>query len=122
MPKNLKEAAATEKYQLVAPIDYMILGFLPTEGTLVLGLYPLGETAHNIRLKLTAEQQKVISTVTIGARLRVMQEQGLVVSQHPGVGKRTTSGGNSRMVWQRTTSGTNALNKWKGGNGGSGSK
>lgn len=111
---SLVEMAKRGEYTLVDPLDYVLLGFLPEEGQLALGLYPLGETVLGVKKKLTLEQQKGLSSSTIGSRLRVLRDQGLTVDVHAGI----RAGG--KRVWQRSKTGTQVLNRWKGANGGGG--
>lgn len=111
--KERKERNARGEYFLVEPFDQKILSFLPDEGTLALGLYPLGETAQNLRKKFSPEQQKALTATQISARLISMQSQGLVVNKH------TSLGAGGRLVWQRTKAGLGVLKAWEGANGGS---
>lgn len=96
--KRLSEQAEEGKFSLVMPLDKMIVEKLPLEGTLFGGLYPLGETALNLRKKHFRE----LTPDQISARLRSLQEQGLVASS-PSVG----TGGT--LIWQRTKRGEDVL-------------
>lgn len=102
-------------YQLAAPLDYMILQHLPETGTLFGGLFPLGETVQNILTKFTPEQQKLLDTKMLSARLRVLH---LMELSEPVYSGQTTRG---KIVWQRTPTGTKLVNDWKAKSNGSNS-
>jgi hypothetical protein len=106
------EAVKKGNYDLVEPLDQMLLSYLPEVGTLALGLYPLGETVPNILKKFTPEQQKHLTSASVAARLRSMSVQGLAEASNSGI----AVGG--KNIWQRTKAGTTLVNKWKGANGG----
>jgi len=112
-PRSIKEQIASGNYALVDPLDYIIIGFLPDEGSLFMGLYPNGELVPNLLKKFTAEQRKAITSTMLSARLRVLHLMGLVVCKERGV----SAGG--KQVWQRTAKGAAELKKWKGGKNGS---
>lgn len=114
--ERIGDRANRGDYTVVYPIDPLILSFLPEQGELFAGLYPLGETVHGILAKFTPEQQKVLDTKMISARLRVMHKQHLCAPTSSG---NTTRG---KQVWQRTSSGKKLVNKWKAENNGSGNK
>jgi hypothetical protein len=101
---NVRTRAQNGIYTLVDPFDFLILDFLPEEGQMFAGLYPLGERVPNLLKKFTPDQQKVLKTSDIAARLVSLQVQGLV---------QVSSGGNSKNQWQRTKKGTEVLNNWK---------
>lgn len=104
---SVRARAERGEYTLALPIDYMILEMLPEEGELFAGLYPLGETVSNIRTKFSPEQQKVLATKTIAARLRVLHIQNLAAPIYSG----NTSRG--KQVWQRSLKATELVNEWK---------
>lgn len=104
---NLAARSARGDYQLALPIDRILLEYLPKQGELFGGLYPLGETVKNLLLKLPAESRELIDTKFIAARLRVMHVQNLAA---PIYAVATTRG---KMVWQITPDGTKLLDKWK---------
>lgn len=107
--ENLKTKAARGEYTLVAPLDYLIMDVLPTEGTLFAGMYPLGETAANIAKKLKVGKGSMPLTSNIVTnRLRLMHEQGLVM-------KHNRVPGASSAVWQKTKTGNTIAKGWKGG-------
>ena len=115
-PSERRPMKAAEKieqgiYELVAPLDYMILDFMPEEGAMFAGLYPLGETAANLLKKFTPEQQKAMKSTLIAARLVSLNVQKLAINMRAG-------GTTEKRVWQRTKKGTEVLNEWKETNGG----
>jgi len=105
--KNVETKIKEGLYQLVDPLDYILLGFLPDEGSMFAELYPLGETVQNLKAKLTPEQQKAIKTSSISNRMRIMHLMGLVVKKDKGL----DTGGNA--IWQVTPKGKDVLKKWK---------
>lgn len=105
--ERLSDKAERGEYTLAVPIDYMILSWLPEQGELYAGLYPMGETVANLRTKFSAEQQKVLDGAAISARLRVLNIQGLAAPTYSG---NTTRG---KHVWQRSPKATELVNEWK---------
>ena len=106
--ENLKELAARGEYQLAAPVDYMILQWLPDEGTLFAGLFPLGETVVNLVEKFTPEQRSAgINSSFVSTRIRIMHIQSLVVSS------RSAKGGSGKRIWQRTKAGARLVKEWE---------
>lgn len=105
---SLADKAARGDYQLIEPLDYLILGHLQSEGTLFANLYPLGNTAADI-----AENKfdKQLTVGQVSQRLRSMNTQGLVVLVLSGIGM----GG--KKVWQRTAKGEQIYKAWKERNG-----
>lgn len=104
---RLSEKAKRGEYQLASPMDEMLLSFLPNQGELFAGLYPLGETVKAILKKFSPEQQKLLDTKAISSRLRVLHQQDLAVPIYSG----NTGGG--KMVWQRTLAAEKIVIKWK---------
>lgn len=107
--ERLGDRAARGEYQLAVPMDYMLLSFLPVEGTLFAGLYPLGETVPNLMKKFTPEQQKVLTTKEVAARLRVLHIQKLCLPVYSGNAVR------GKLVWQRTSKATELVDEWEKG-------
>jgi len=89
---------------IIDPLDYLILDQLPIEGTLHFGAYAVGKTAAEIGAVIAQGQ---VSHGTIGARLRVMSEEGWTLKMR-GIGS------GSKNIWQRTHEGEKALHRWKG--------
>lgn len=106
-PRKIKEQIEQGNYSLVDPLDFIIIGFLPDEGSLFMGLYPNGELVPNLLKKFTSEQRKAINSTMLSARLRVLHLMGLVVPKERGV----SAGG--KFVWQRTAKGAEQLQEWK---------
>lgn len=88
---------------LVAPLDYLILGFLNDEGTTFNDAYLLGHSAKQIAAE--AFDGKVASTL-LGPRLGALKYHGLVVG-FKGIG----AGG--AQWYQVTTKGKQVLSDWK---------
>lgn len=105
--ERLSDRAKRGEYQLAVPIDYILMSFLPEEGTLFAGLYPMGESVVNIRKKFSPEQQKVLATKDISARLRVLHSQDLALPVYSGSSTR------GKLVWQRSLKATELVNEWK---------
>lgn len=113
--ETLATRAARGEYQLVQPLDTMILKLLPTEGTLFGGLFPLGETTVNLAKKLSDEAGQKVPVGIISTRMRVLHAQGLVVMVNS-VGR--PAGGTT--VWQITKRGAEAIGSKEKGNGDNG--
>lgn len=91
-------------YEPVLPLDEMILDFLPKEGSMFAGLYPIGETVKAMDNKAFKNQ---IPTSVVSARVRLMHKVGLVIQvKQPGS---KTSG----RSWQITEAGQRQLAAWK---------
>lgn len=97
--EKLAEKGRLGNYQLIEPLDLILMGHLPKEGALFGGLYPLGETVQNLYLKF----EKKVKITTISTRLRVLNIQGLVVNTM------SVSEGRGKTVWQRTPKGDQLL-------------
>jgi DNA-binding PadR family transcriptional regulator len=105
----LKENAARGIYDLVAPMDYMILGFLKDEGTTVLGLYPEGHTAGQI---IRDVFERKIGANILAPRLGSLRAQGLIVAlTGPGTG--------GHNAYQVTPTGKRLYQEWKAAQDGS---
>lgn len=105
--ERVSERAKKGNYQLAVPLDYFLIGFLPNQGELFAGLYPMGETVSNILKKFPPEQQNVLDTKTLSARLRVLHQQDLVEPVYAGSSSR------GKIVWQRTPAAVKILQEWK---------
>lgn len=101
--ERLTEKAARGEYELIEPLDILIIEQLPLEGTLFGGLYPLGETVENLRKKFDGK----VKVTTLTARMRLLNIQGLVARTN------SVSEGRGMTVWQRTAAGTKLLNDRK---------
>lgn len=87
---------------LVDPMDYVILGSLPPEGTLFAGAYPEGRAVKSLAGELFGGQ---LTSQEIAVRMRILRVLGLVVS----AGRR----GVHDLVWQITPKGKHTLEEWK---------
>lgn len=87
---------------LVAPLDYMLLGGLPEAGTLIAGAYPDGRTSKQLSNELFNGQ---VGAGKIGPRFNALIYHGLAVKVK-GVG---TLGA---LVYQRTPAGTKLHKEW----------
>lgn len=103
-----KDKNAKGIYDLVVPLDYLLLEKLQDEGTLFAGLYPLGDTVIGLGKKFD-QVKGGLDPKIVTSRLRSMQIQGLTISIHSG----TSSG--TVKVWQRTPVGATVLETWKKG-------
>ena len=106
---NLRELAARGEYQLLEPLDYMILQHLPDQGTLFAGLYPLGETTPNLVGKFTPEQRTLggVDSHFVSTRLRVLHIQGLVLNL------RSAKNTGGKRIWQRTKEASRLVKEWE---------
>jgi hypothetical protein len=87
---------------LVDPGDYMILGALPEEGTLIAGAYPDGRTSKQLARELFEGQ---LRPQQIGPRMNALVYHGLALKKK-GIG----TGGAS--IYQRTSKGDEVYDKW----------
>lgn len=99
--ERLGDRAARGEYELVEPLDYLLLGELPEAGTMLAGLYQIGSTVAELEKKfpLTSSQ--------IHARIRSLHVQGLVVKV------KTFGTGAGKWSWQRSEEGSALVDKWK---------
>lgn len=97
---RLGEKAARGEYELIEPLDYLLLSELPEIGTTLAGLYQIGSTVAELEKKfpLTSSQ--------IHARIRSLHVQGLVT-------KVKQMGSAGKWAWQRSEAGTAVVDKWK---------
>jgi len=98
---NLAERAKRGDYDLIEPLDYMILDALPDEGELVMNYYPLAASSN----QLIKEKFKGMTAGQIGSSLSRMRIQGLTVK----VKTRSVR----EYGYQRTKVGKQLLDKWK---------
>lgn len=102
--KHVRERGDNHDYSdLVLPLDYMILEFMPRAGTTFSGLYPIGSTVKDITKKLSG----AVPPTIISARVRLMNELGLCL-KIKALGA-TTHG----AAWQRTDKADPLLKEWK---------
>lgn len=101
--ESIGEKAKRGEYTLVEPLDYMILGFLPDEGTLFAGLYPLGETVPALHKKF----DKKVPVTMLSSRMAVLNKQALVEK------KASLGTGGGASVWQRTKLGAKLYKTWQ---------
>lgn len=99
--KNLEEKAAAGEYDLIVPLDYLILELLPEEGDLVMGYYPFTKTSA----QLVKERFKEIRPGQLATTLSRLKKQGLVV--------RVRTRGAHDFGYQRTPAGKKLYESWK---------
>lgn len=88
-------------FELIDPLDYMLLDKLEANGTMLGGLYPLGTTVTSLKGKFP-----MLDSNQISSRLRIMNAMGLLA-------KVQMVGGAGRGAWQRSAIGDAELDKWK---------
>jgi DNA-binding PadR family transcriptional regulator len=99
--QNLKQRAARGDYDLVDPLDYLILEMLPDEGELVMNFYPLAVTANElIKKKFT-----MFSPGQMAGAIKRLQIQGLAA--------RVRTSGTKSFGYQRTAKGKELFVKWQ---------
>lgn len=100
--RSVAERAAEGEYELVDPLDYLILDNLPEEGTTIGGILPLGATVSDIaKNKLGIE----VESSMISGRMVSLKTAGLAVVISMA---RSDSAG-----WQITKLGEKILAEWK---------
>lgn len=111
MPKKDKpgyqtvgQKAESGEYDLIYPLDMLILDLLPNEGTTMGGYYDLGTSVQAIGEALKGAK---LGPDYLSGRLRSMMYQGLVL-RIKAVGSST-----SKWQWQRTPTGKKLLDEWK---------
>lgn len=92
-----------DRSMLVVPFDYILLEELPVEGTNVGGLYMLGTTVHEL---ITGRFKGAVSGNTLGARLRSLEQCGLVQQVR-------MVGGSGITAYQRTKLADKEIAVWK---------
>lgn len=97
--KTVAEMNADGQYQIIEPLDYLILEQLQDEGTLMGGYYPLATNVAALK-----KHFKELPSTLLSARLRVLGMQDLVVNI-------ATAG--SKNGWQRTPKGKELMEAWQ---------
>ena len=92
----------TPEDDLIEPLDYLILGVLPDQGTMFAGAYLDGKTSKQLSEELFEGK---IKASTIGPRMNALHYHGLV-NKSKGIG---TSG---RYIYQRTARGIAVHREW----------
>lgn len=103
---KLRERSARGDYELIEPLDYLLMEKLPEVGEMFAGLYPMGETVQNLSKKFPTPNG-LLDTTTITNRMRALDAQGL--TSHT----RSAISSNGSKIWQRTAKGTDLVRKWK---------
>lgn len=86
---------------LIEPLDYKIIELLPDQGSLHLGVIPVGEMVSQISKKLGGLPSSLLS-----GRMRVLQIMGLAVPAR-------ATGSRGTLVWQVTPKGKEVLAEWQ---------
>jgi hypothetical protein len=97
--KNLKQRNEEGDYDLIEPLDYLILAELPEKGTLMGGYYPLATSSKSLKKRFPELTSSLIST-----RLRLLHMQELAVPINTA---------NSKNGWQRTKKGKELVEAWQ---------
>lgn len=97
---NLQERADQGEYELIEPLDYLILEILPDEGELVMGYYPFAKSSSH----LVKERFKEMQPAQIAQDVRRLTRQRLAIQ----VKVRSSEHG-----WQRTKKGKEVFEEWK---------
>jgi hypothetical protein len=87
---------------LIDPLDYLILGALPEEGTMIAGAYPDGRTSKQLSRELFNSE---VTPSQIGPRMNALVYHSLVV-------KKKGIGVNGAFIYQRTPKGDEVYDKW----------
>jgi len=90
---------------LVEPIDFLILGALPEEGSIFAGAYPDGRTSKQLSKELFDGQ---IRAGQIGPRMNALVYHGCAV-------KRKGIGVGGAHIYQRTEKGKRTFEEWQNG-------
>ena len=105
--ERMGDKAARGEYDLVLPLDYLLLEQLQPEGTMFAGLYQIGTTVESLA---AMEQFKPLGRNIISGRMRVLHLQGLVVKvTRLGTSERIKNG----AAWQRTKKADELLAAWR---------
>lgn len=110
---RVAEKAERGEYDLIEPLDYLLLSELEPEGTSLAGLYPIGTTIKSLAKK---ERFKEVPSTLIAARIRSMHVQQLVKKVKMAGADKERKGATG-SAWQVTESGQKLLQTWKGMNG-----
>ena len=87
---------------LIDPLDYLILGALPEEGTMIAGAYPDGRTSKQLSRELFRGE---VTPSQIGPRMNALVYHSLVI-------KKKGIGVNGAFIYQRTPKGDEVYDKW----------
>ena len=87
---------------LIDPLDYLILGALPEEDTMIAGAYPDGRTSKQLSRELFNSE---VTPSQIGPRMNALVYHSLVV-------KKKGIGVNGAFIYQRTPKGDEVYDKW----------
>lgn len=99
--KNLTQRAKEGNYDLVEPLDYMIIDLLPNDGELVMGYYPFAKTPRHLQ----EEKFKELSVAEIAGCLKRLSLQDLVA--------RVRTRGAREYGYQRKPQAVKLLREWK---------
>lgn len=101
--ENLREKSARGEFELIDPMDYMILELLPDEGELVMGYYPFTKDADT----LVKERFTDMRPGQLAGNMRRLIIQGLVIRVRTRAAKSRSHG------YQRTAQGRKLFDEWK---------
>jgi hypothetical protein len=99
---KVKEQVTEGIYEMVEPLDYLILDALPKQGMTLGGVTPLGETARNLQ----ATKFSVLEVSAIAGRLHALGAAGLAVPIKMAAAKGSKG-------WQVTPQGRKYVEAWK---------
>jgi hypothetical protein len=91
------------EYELVEPLDYLILEMLQDEGELMGGYYPL--TTSITALRKAFKELNAAEPNLLANRVRVLALQGLTI--------KVRIAGAGKNGWQRTKAGKELADKWR---------
>lgn len=95
------------RIEAVLPLDQLILEFLPPEGSMFAGIYPIGESVKAMRGRIGKGQ---IGSGVFTARIRLLHAAGLIMHvRQPG----SSHGSGDGKAWQITKAGEKKLAEWK---------
>lgn len=97
---NFAESLAKGEYQLVEPLDYIILSHLPDEGELVMGYYPYAKSAK----QLVRDDMPGLKGPMLIGPIRRLAIQGLIV--------RVVTRSVRENAYQRTKLGKKMYEEW----------
>lgn len=100
---RIAERAKKGDYELVEPLDYMILEVLQDEGTLMGGYYPLTTSIGSLRK--TFKELNAAEPNLLANRCRVLALQGLAI--------KVRIAGAGKFGWQRSKKGKELVEKWR---------
>ena|SRR6185312_13167221 len=105
--ESLEQRAVRGDYDLIVPLDYLLMEAIPVEGTTLSGLYEIGETVNSLRKKFPD-----LSPGNLGSRLKLLEKQGLTRQV-----RMLGTGTSTNRAWQHTKTAQALIDKWKGNNG-----